>query len=112
MEKGCLLFQEEPRRLVPTHVQAQIARPTPSRVLWSHCGCATGVTQSFSAPAMPKPGSLYTGLLQYCHSGCIQPLLLSVACMSQADTFCWVLDTALYPVMFLSYALPCVKRCE
>ena len=102
MEKGCLLFQEEPCRLVLTHAQAQIAWPTPSQVLWSCHGWLTGVTQSSSAPAMPKPGSLYARVLQYHHSGCIQPLLLSVACISQADTFCRILDTALYPVMFLS----------
>jgi len=59
---------------------------------------------------MPKPGSLHAGLLQYHHSGCIQPLLLSIAYTSQSDAFCRVLDIALYPLLFLSYTLPCAEK--
>lgn len=78
-------------------------------VLWSHHGWLTGVTQTTSAPAVPKPVSLYAGLLQYHCLGCTQHLLLSIACTSQADTFCRVLDIALYPLMFLGYTLPCAE---
>lgn len=45
-ENSCLLFLEEPPRLVPALAQAQTTRPTPSWVLWSRCGQLTGVTES------------------------------------------------------------------
>lgn len=46
MKKGCLLFPEEPHRLVPALTRAPTTRLTPSWALWSCCGQLTGVTQS------------------------------------------------------------------